>query len=85
MSAAIRRVERCIKTGGNFIVLREDLVALLALAKSAAELKRRITVARRKLNAWCADKDGGGLVEAAMLLDGRYSSPKPLRRSRGKR
>src|SRR3990167_3459131 len=28
------------------------------------ELRRRMRLARRKLSAWCADKDGGGLVEA---------------------
>jgi len=48
-----------------------------------ADLRRRLRLAARKLDAWCADKDPGGLVDAAMLLDRRYSLPrKPLPRGR---
>lgn len=36
MSAALKRVERALIEGGNFIVLREDLATLLRLAKQAA-------------------------------------------------
>jgi len=67
-----------------------DVRKVIAQAKSAsdlraknADLRRRLRLAARKLDAWCADKDPGGLVEAAMLLDRRYSLPrKPLPRGR---
>lgn len=64
--------------------LQQDRTGVVdKLSARLAERERRIHHAARKLSAWCADKDQGGLVEAAMALDMRYSLPK--RRPKGKR